>query len=85
MLAMADGNPELQRIEEQIRHRIQSSAYVGCFGCVAWRVESGVAILEGRVQSFYFKQLLQSLLREIDGVEQIRNCVEVVSFDPRRQ
>jgi len=35
--------------------------------------------LRGRVPSFYLKQILQTWLRRLDGVEQIDNQVDVVS------
>ncbi len=37
----------------------------------------GTLVLQGRLPSFYLKQLLQTVLGEIDGVEHIDNRVEV--------
>lgn len=39
----------------------------------------GVLILHGRVPTFYMKQILQTRLRDIDGVARIDNQVDVVS------
>ena len=38
----------------------------------------GCLIIEGRLPSFYLKQVLQTLLRDVDGVVQIDNRVDVV-------
>lgn len=37
----------------------------------------GVVILQGRVDTFYHKQVAQELLRKVDGVERIVNLLEV--------
>jgi hypothetical protein len=39
----------------------------------------GVLIIRGRVPSFYLKQVLQTALREVDGVRQVDNRVQVAS------
>ena len=38
----------------------------------------GVIIIKGSVPSFYLKQVLQTVLREIEGVKRVINCVEVI-------
>jgi osmotically-inducible protein OsmY len=38
---------------------------------------AGVVVLEGRVETFYHKQVAQELLRKLDGVERIVNLLEV--------
>jgi len=43
--------------------------------------ESGVLVVSGAVPSFYLKQVLQSLLRNIDGVHRVENRVDVVSSE----
>lgn len=39
--------------------------------------EDGVATLRGRVPSYYLKQVAQSLVSTVDGVERVENEVEV--------
>lgn len=39
--------------------------------------EEGVVVLQGRVGTFYHKQVAQELLRKLDGVERIVNLLEV--------
>ena len=38
----------------------------------------GALIIKGSVPSFYLKQVLQTVLGAIDGVERVINCVDVV-------
>jgi hypothetical protein len=40
-----------------------------------------VLTVRGRVPSFYLKQMLQTLLKDLDGVRWIDNQVEVVACD----
>ena len=40
---------------------------------------NGVLTLEGRVPSFYLKQVLYSFLMRIDGVERLDDQVDVLS------
>ncbi len=44
------------------------------------RNEESVLMLEGRLPSYYLKQILQTVLRQLDGVSGIQNDVEV--FNP---
>ena len=41
----------------------------------------GVITVDGVVPSFYLKQLLQELLKRVDGVQHIDNQVDVVALD----
>jgi hypothetical protein len=41
----------------------------------------GVLTVRGRVPTFYLKQLLQTALKRVDGVERINNQVDVVCCD----
>ena len=40
-----------------------------------------VLVVRGSVPSFYLKQVLQSALHDLDGVDRVDNQVEVVSSD----
>jgi hypothetical protein len=42
---------------------------------------TGVLTVDGIVPSFYLKQLLQELLKRVDGVQYINNQVDVVALD----
>jgi len=41
--------------------------------------QDGRLVLKGRVPSFYLKQVLQTVLRDLPGVSQVDNQVDVVS------
>lgn len=40
-----------------------------------------VLVVRGQVPTFYLKQILQTVLREVAGVERIENLVDVVCSD----
>jgi hypothetical protein len=46
--------------------------------------QEDVLVVRGAVPSFYLKQVLQTVLRDIDGVRQIDNQVTVVSVETGR-
>ncbi len=48
---------------------------------VSCKAEGGVIVLEGRLSSFYQKQLAQEIVGHIEGVVQVVNQIEVVSCD----
>ena len=67
-------------MEELARRRLaEACSYAFCFNQVTFRYVQGVLILRGRVPSFYLKQVLLTLLRDLEGVEHIDNQVEVIS------
>ncbi len=72
-IAFPVSNPVLDRINE----RLSQSNYREVRG-ISCDFREGIAILQGRVCTFYAKQTAQELIRNIDGVVSIRNHVEVV-------
>ena len=46
---------------------------------VTWEFRNGVLTLHGSVPTFYLKQMLQTRLRNLPGVDEIDNQVDVVS------
>lgn len=67
-------------VEERARRRLaEQCAYAFCFDQVTLSYAQGTLKLSGRVPSFYLKQVLQTHLRNLDGVVQIDNQVDVVS------
>lgn len=67
------------RVDDSIRHRIRECPYSFMFNRVDWEFDRGTLRLVGAVQSFYLKQILQELLRDVDHVRQIDNRVDVIS------
>jgi len=67
-------------IEERARQRLtENCPYAFYFKCVTLQFKNGVLTVRGRVPSFYLKQIVQTRLRDLDGVKQIDNQVDVVS------
>lgn len=55
----------------------QSQLFRGRSQLIRIDESSGRLLLEGRLPSYYLKQMLQTLLRDVEGVEQIDNQVTV--------
>jgi hypothetical protein len=70
---------ESMRVCACVEERLSRCAYAYCFNRVSWYYVSGTLTLEGCVPSFYLKQMLQTMLRDIDHVERLLNEVDVVS------
>ncbi len=68
-------------VEEAVRHRLSTESPYAIFRNVTYNFEDGLLTLRGEVPSFYVKQILQTRLRDIDGVSQIDNQVEVPPTD----
>ena len=60
------------------RDRLEGNAYFrGRSRVIRIDEQDGTLVLNGRLPSFYLKQLLQTVLSGIDGVKRIENRVEV--------
>jgi hypothetical protein len=66
-------------VDQIIRQRLEECPYRFYFNQITWTLTDGKLVLVGRVPSFYLKQILQTMLRDLDSVNQIENRVEVVS------
>jgi hypothetical protein len=66
-------------VDQSVAERLRKCPYPFVFRKVSYHFEHGRLTLLGCVPSYYFKQVLQELLRDTDHVECIRNEVEVVS------
>lgn len=62
-----------------VRRRLDQCRYGFIFRKVSAKFDSGTLTLTGRVPSFYLKQNLQELLRDIPQVQELVNNVDVVS------
>ncbi len=65
-------------VEEEAGARLRCSAYRDIRG-VTCEFHEGVLTLRGRVQSYYMKQIAQSLVLRMGRVEEINNRLEVES------
>ena len=67
-------------VELLARRRLaENCTYAFCFSQVIFSFEQGIPTLEGRLPSFYLRQVLQAHLRDLEGVTRIDNRVDVVS------
>jgi osmotically-inducible protein OsmY len=70
--------PSRARMANDIAQRRLGSAMHTALRGISCSVENGLATLRGRVPTFYCKQLAQSLLVGIAGIERIDNQIEVI-------
>jgi osmotically-inducible protein OsmY len=71
-------------VSPEVLQRVKSTLSRSCHFTRHWReircdYEGGILTLHGNVPSFYLKQVLQSILKDVPGVARIDNRVEVVS------
>jgi hypothetical protein len=66
-------------VDECVHQRMKRCPYSHFYNRVSWRFAEGKLILSGIVPSFYIKQVLQMLLKNIPYVGQLENQVDVVS------
>jgi osmotically-inducible protein OsmY len=64
-------------IPQIAEHRLRNSSY-WAVRTVSCDYHEGVLILRGRVSAYYLKQVAQTVVREMDGVQEINNFIEVV-------
>lgn len=65
---------------EQVHERLSQS----CHFSRHWReivcdFEDGILTLRGRLPSFYLKQILQSIVKDVPGIARVNNQVDVIS------
>ena len=71
---------EAQRVEPigiLAERRLWESSHLALRG-VSCEYKEGMLILRGRVPTYYLKQLAQTLMKDLNGIELIVNRVEVV-------
>lgn len=74
------GGSQGPSVELLARRRLaEKCTFAFCFDQVTFSYSQGVLTLDGRLPSFYLKQVLQTVLRDLDGVARIDNRVDVVS------
>ena len=63
-------------IEAEARKRLHATGYT-CLDRIDCRFSHGVLTLSGRVVSYYQKQVAQTAVLSLEGVDQIANEIEV--------
>jgi len=71
-MAPTSSDELIQRIDSAIKMNPHLSGHR-----VVCTEESGIVVLQGRVSSFFQKQMAQETLKRMDGVERILNQLEV--------
>ena len=69
-------------VEDAARERLAETHYARLFQQITVHYSDGVLTLRGRLPSFYLKQVLQTLLLDLEGVTRIDNRVEVANAAP---
>ena len=72
LTAKSAGSPLVDRVHSAL----QSSPYVG-LGRLRIEAQEGAIRLQGRVGTFFHKQMAQEIVRRLDGVERVENLLEV--------
>lgn len=78
---LADGRRQGNLVEAAMA-RLRSSIYP-VLRTLSCEHHEGILIVRGRVPSYYHKQLAQESLRNLPGVPEILNCVEVIAPAPQ--
>lgn len=62
---------------EEAAHRCLTTSSYPVLRQIACHFEEGVLTMRGRVCSFYLKQVAQTAVGKLKGVQRIENCIEV--------
>jgi osmotically-inducible protein OsmY len=65
-------------VQAEAQTRLRTSGYHELH-LISCNFHEGVLSLRGRVSSFYLKQVAQTVVRELDGVDEINNRLEVAA------
>jgi osmotically-inducible protein OsmY len=68
----------LRGVNEHIKHHLWENPYRALRG-ISWEYREGVLTLNGRLPTFYLKQMAQAAVARVAGVERVVNRIEVVS------
>jgi len=55
--------------------------FCGRMGTINLDYHQGILTISGRVPSFYLKQVVQEIVRHLDGVERVDNQIDVIRPD----
>ena len=76
MGAGTSDSPREETIVDRLRRRFHDSMYVSLRG-IECEFENGVLTLHGALPRYYVKQVMLSLMEDMEGVERIEDRVEV--------
>lgn len=67
------------QVDEFVCSKLAQCTYSHSFSKIQWKYANGTLTLQGRVASFYLKQILLTLMRNCELIERISDQVDVVS------
>jgi hyperosmotically inducible periplasmic protein len=70
------------RIEREVRHELVMLPYYGVFDNLAFRVDGSTVTLLGQVTRPTLKSDAGNVVKNIEGVEQVNNQIEVMPLSP---
>lgn len=68
-----------RKVAERVYRALAGSPYLA-MRYLTCECDQGVLVLRGKVNSYYLKQVAQSVARSVDGVEVIVNVIEVTVY-----
>lgn len=68
-----------KEVDETVRERLGIRPYTFYFQKITWDLRDGCLTLRGAVPTFYLKQVLQTRLKDIAGVDRLVNDVDVIN------
>ncbi|BBO34872.1 BON domain-containing protein [Lacipirellula parvula] len=68
--------PPRRELIDEVHGALRRSPYVSGHEMTV-EASEGVVRLSGAVRSFFHKQMAQELIRRVDGVQRIENCLQV--------
>jgi hyperosmotically inducible protein len=71
-----------QRIAREVRHELVMLPYYGVFDNLAYRVDGSTVTLYGQVSRPTLKSDAENVVKQIEGVERVRNEIEVLPVSP---
>jgi osmotically-inducible protein OsmY len=63
-------------LAQRVDQAIQTNPYVNG-RTLRFEMDGGRVVLQGCVQSYFQKQMAQEVVRRVEGVAEIENCLEV--------
>lgn len=80
--AAVSTQPELSRLENEVRHELVMLPWFGVFDNLAFKVEGEHVILTGQVTRPTLRSDAEGVVKRIEGVERITNNIEVLPLSP---
>ena len=66
-------------VDVVVRERLEDGPYKFYFKKIRWKLYNGCLTLRGEVPTFHLKQVLQTRLKDIPGVDRLINQVDVIN------